>query len=74
MQIVTLLYFSRLGIVASGTLTAYLLCIPALLAGTWLGLRMFAAVDEAVLRQIVSGSLAGIRHRASYVKRAERDA
>ena len=53
MQIVTLLYFSRLGIVASGTLTAYLLCMPALLAGTWLGLRMFAAVDEAVFRRIV---------------------
>jgi uncharacterized membrane protein YfcA len=53
MQLATLVYFSRLGIIASGTLGAYLLCVPAVLGGTWLGLRLFDHIDDAMFRRLV---------------------
>lgn len=53
MQIATLIYFSRLGILASGALTTYLWCVPAVLAGTWLGLRLFDRIDDVKFRYLV---------------------
>jgi uncharacterized protein len=53
MQIATLVYFSKLGIIVSGTLGAYLLCAPAVLGGTWLGLRLFDHIDDAMFRRLV---------------------
>lgn len=53
MQIATLVYFSKIGILASGTLTTYFWCIPAVVVGTWLGLQLFHRVDDKRFRQIV---------------------
>ena len=53
MQIATLVYFSKLGILASGTLTTFLWCAPAVAIGTWLGLHLFNRVDDKRFRQIV---------------------
>jgi len=38
MQVATMAYFSKLGILASATWTTYLWCAPAVVAGTFLGL------------------------------------
>jgi uncharacterized protein len=53
MQIATLVYFSRLGILASATLTTYLSCVPAVVFGTWLGLQLFNRIDDKRFRQVV---------------------
>ncbi len=53
MQIATLVYFSKLGIFASATWTIYFWCAPAVVAGTWLGLRLFNRIDDTRFRQIV---------------------
>lgn len=43
MQIATLVYFSKLGTLASGTWTNYFWCVPAVIGGTWLGLGCLIA-------------------------------
>jgi len=53
MQIATLVYFSKLGILASATLTTYLWCAPAVIFGTWLGLQLFDRIDDKRFRQVV---------------------
>ena len=53
MQIATLAYFSRFGFLASATLTSYLWCLPAVIAGTWLGLKLFDRIDDAKFRRLV---------------------
>jgi uncharacterized membrane protein YfcA len=53
MQIATLVYFSKLGILASATLTTYLWCLPAVVLGTWLGLQLFSRIDDKRFRQVV---------------------
>jgi len=53
MQIATLVYFSKLGILASATFTTFLWCVPAVVFGTWLGLKFFDRIDDKRFRQIV---------------------
>jgi uncharacterized membrane protein YfcA len=53
MQIATISYFSHLGILTSSTISSYLVCVPAVLFGTWLGLRLFAHIDDAAFRRVV---------------------
>jgi uncharacterized protein len=53
MQIATLLYFSRIGMLTEGTIGNYLVCAPAVLFGTWLGLRLFDRIDDAAFRRVV---------------------
>ncbi len=53
MQIATLVYFSKLGILASGTLTNYFWCAPVVIVGTWTGLRFFDRIDEVRFRRVV---------------------
>jgi uncharacterized membrane protein YfcA len=53
MQIATLVYFSKLGIIASGTIATYLLCAPVVVGGTWLGLRLFDRIDDVMFRRVV---------------------
>ncbi len=53
MQIATLAYYSKLGILASATLTTYLWCAPAVILGTWLGLQFFDRINDKRFRQIV---------------------
>ena len=51
--IATLIYFSKLGILGSVTLTTYFWCLPAVVAGTWLGLRLFDRIDDTKFRRVV---------------------
>lgn len=44
MRIAALTYFCKLGILPAATLTTYLWCVPAVLAGTGLGLYLFDRV------------------------------
>lgn len=53
MQVATLAYYSKLGILASATLTTYLWCAPAVVLGTWLGLHLFNRVDDKRFRKVV---------------------
>jgi uncharacterized membrane protein YfcA len=53
MQIATLIYFSKLGMLASATVTTYLWCVPAVALGTWLGLQLFNRIDDKRFRQVV---------------------
>ena len=53
MQIATMAYFSKLGILASATWTTYLWCAPAVVAGTFLGLWLFERVDDGKFRRLV---------------------
>jgi uncharacterized membrane protein YfcA len=53
MQIATLIYFSRLGILTADTAAFYLVCAPAVLFGTWAGLRLFDRIDDAAFRRVV---------------------
>jgi uncharacterized membrane protein YfcA len=53
MQIATLAYFSKLGLVASATMVTYLWCIPAVVGGTWLGLMLFHRINDASFRRVV---------------------
>jgi len=52
-QVATLVYFSRLGILTSATIASYLVYAPAVLFGTWLGLSLFDRVDDAAFRRVV---------------------
>jgi uncharacterized membrane protein YfcA len=53
MQIATIVYFSKAGLLASATWVMTLWCLPAVLAGTVLGLFLFDKVDEARFRRVV---------------------
>ena len=53
MQIGTLAYFSELGIFAAATWSTYFRCVPAIVAGTWLGLHLFHRIDDAKFRRVV---------------------
>ena len=47
------------GAVTPDTLKLFLLGLPALLAGTWLGLKLFGRLDEAAFRKVVLALLLG---------------
>jgi uncharacterized membrane protein YfcA len=53
MQIATLVYFSKLGILASATWTTYFWCVPFVIIGTWLGLHLFDRIDDNRFRQVI---------------------
>jgi uncharacterized protein len=52
-QVATLAYFSRLGILTTATVTSYLVCAPAVLFGTWIGLGLFDSINDAAFRRVV---------------------
>jgi uncharacterized protein len=49
----TALWFGAKGAIALDSVTLFLLGLPVLLAGTWLGLKLYGRVDEASFRRIV---------------------
>jgi len=49
-QVAAVIYFSKVGLFTSATWIIYLWCLPAVLAGTFLGLFLFDKVDEAKFR------------------------
>jgi uncharacterized membrane protein YfcA len=53
MQIATLAYFSKFGILASATWARYVWCLPAVIGGTWLGLQLFNRIDDAKFRRLI---------------------
>jgi uncharacterized membrane protein YfcA len=53
LQLTAFAYDAQLGIVSSATLRTYLLCAPAILCGTWLGLHLFERIDDAQFRRAV---------------------
>jgi uncharacterized protein len=53
MQIATLAYFSKLGILNVGTAKTFLWCAPAVLGGTWIGIKLFRRIDDAMFRRVL---------------------
>jgi uncharacterized membrane protein YfcA len=51
--VMTALWLGAKGAIATDTLTLFLIGLPVLLAGTWLGLKLYGRVDEAGFRRIV---------------------
>jgi uncharacterized membrane protein YfcA len=53
----TALLLGGTGSVTADTVQLFLIGLPALLAGSWLGLRLYGKLDEAAFRKIVLGLL-----------------
>jgi uncharacterized membrane protein YfcA len=51
------LWLSGMGLVGADTLRLFVIGLPLLLAGTWVGLRLYARLDEAGFRKVVLGLL-----------------
>ena len=49
----TALWLGAKGAIAIDTVTLFLVGLPVLLAGTWLGLKLYGRIDEASFRRIV---------------------
>jgi hypothetical protein len=47
------LWIGAKGAIAAGTIKLFLIGLPALFAGTWLGLKLFGRLDEATFRKVV---------------------
>jgi uncharacterized membrane protein YfcA len=47
------LWIGAKGAITADTIKLFLIGLPALLAGTWLGLRLFGRLDEAMFRRVV---------------------
>ncbi len=47
------LWLGGKGTVTSETVKLFVMGLPCLLIGTWLGLRLFVSIDEAMFRKIV---------------------
>jgi uncharacterized membrane protein YfcA len=47
------LWIGGKGAITADTIKLFLIGLPALLAGTWLGLKLFGRIDEATFRKIV---------------------
>lgn len=53
MQVATLVYFSRLGMFTPDTMARFVVCAPAVLLGTWIGIALFDRIDDAAFRRVV---------------------
>jgi uncharacterized membrane protein YfcA len=51
--VITLIWFGGTGIVTSETLRLFWIGLPAAALGTWLGLKLYGRLDEAMFRAIV---------------------
>ena len=51
------LWLGGTGLVGADTLRLFMIGLPLLLAGTWVGLRLYARLDEAGFRRVVLGLL-----------------
>ena len=45
------------GLIGADTLYLFVIGLPVLLVGTWVGLRLYARLDEAGFRKVVLGLL-----------------
>jgi uncharacterized membrane protein YfcA len=55
--LMTGLWLGGMGLVSGDTIGFFLIGLPALLAGTWLGLKLYGRLDEAGFRTVVLGLL-----------------
>jgi uncharacterized membrane protein YfcA len=55
--LMTGLWLGGMGLVGADTLRLFAIGLPVLLAGTWVGLRLYARLDEAGFRKVVLGLL-----------------
>jgi uncharacterized membrane protein YfcA len=55
--LMTGLWLGGTGLVGGETLSLFLIGLPPLFAGTWVGLRLYAQLDEAGFRKVVLGLL-----------------
>jgi uncharacterized membrane protein YfcA len=53
----TAIWLGAKGAVTMETLRYFLLGLPCVVIGTWLGLKLFGRVDEAMFRKLVLGLL-----------------
>ena len=51
------LWLGGTGLVGADTLRLFMIGLPLLLAGTWVGLRLYARLDETGFRRVVLGLL-----------------
>ena len=51
------LWLGGIGLVGADILRLFMIGLPLLLAGTWVGLRLYARLDEAGFRKVVLGLL-----------------
>src|SRR5262245_31981565 len=51
--VMTALWLGGRGIVTAGTIKLFLVGLPALLAGTWVGFKLYGRLDEAAFRKVV---------------------
>ena len=47
------LWMGARGAITADTIKLFLIGLPALLAGTWLGLQLFGRLNEAAFRRVV---------------------
>jgi uncharacterized protein len=57
MQCAALLYFSKVGIFDRATAVTFLWCVPAVLSGTWIGIRLYRRIDDTSYRRVILGFL-----------------
>jgi uncharacterized membrane protein YfcA len=57
MQCAALLYFSKIGILGAATVTTFVWCVPAVLGGTWIGIRLYRRIDDTMYRRVILGFL-----------------
>jgi uncharacterized protein len=55
--LMTGLWLGGAGLVGRDTIGLFAIGLPALLAGTWLGLRLYGRLDEAGFRTVILGLL-----------------
>jgi uncharacterized membrane protein YfcA len=55
--LMTGLWLSGMGLIGDDTLRLFVIGLPVPLAGTWVGLRLYARLDEAGFRKVVLGLL-----------------
>jgi uncharacterized membrane protein YfcA/uncharacterized protein YjiS (DUF1127 family) len=53
MQGATILYFSHAGLFGHTTMVSFAWCAPAVVLGTWLGIRLYRRIDDAMFRRIL---------------------
>jgi uncharacterized membrane protein YfcA len=57
MQCAALVYFSKAGMLNSAMATTFVWCVPAVLAGSWIGIRLYSRIDDTVYRRVFLGLL-----------------
>jgi uncharacterized protein len=53
MQIATLLYYAHFGMLAASLTRSYAMCVPAVIGGTWIGMRLFGKISDRAFRRLV---------------------